>query len=152
MFMFIFTRVNYYRSCGSDQEYNPIWQWLTILGWFDISALYCTIVVIWVAIKLFSLTRNIDNPVLINKTVVSNIVKRVILYPVVPMMPMLISSIIKIYSSINSEVPFTLKLFHFIGISLQGTFLFYSAFYYFYFVTKISFIYLRISKCFSIVS
>lgn len=144
MFMILFTRVNYYRSCAPGVGHNLIWEFLTFFGWIGLSALYCIIVVIWVSIKLFSITRNIDNPALINKTVTSNIVKRVVLYPLVPMVPMLFISIVETYANINNEIPFSLHILCYVGISLQGNL---SFFFVLFFITLFLFCSLLLFFC-----
>ncbi|CAG8534515.1 964_t:CDS:2 [Dentiscutata erythropus] len=86
----------WYRDSG--QEYNIIWQWVTLFGWIDVSILYCAIVVIMVIRKLRYVTKKVDDvfdsfpttqlsgyPALINKTVIFSVVRRVMWYPVVPL-------------------------------------------------------------------
>ncbi|CAG8501819.1 4948_t:CDS:2, partial [Scutellospora calospora] len=120
----------WYRNSG--QKDNVLWEWLTLFGWVALSVLYCAIVVIWVFIKLYSVTRKIDKtfeclqtsqlsdtPTLINKTVISSVVKRVILYPVVPLITQS-CSIFQTCAYLYNVFSFTLYLLCFMGISIQG--------------------------------
>ncbi|CAG8781523.1 28849_t:CDS:2, partial [Racocetra persica] len=119
----------WYRHSGQKQ--NIIWQWITFFGWVDLSILYCAIVVIMVIRKLGSVTKNVDalnsstsqlsvHTTLINKTMVSSIVRRVVWYPVVPLVAQVFSSLVETFAYINREVSYPLLLLCFIGISIQG--------------------------------
>ncbi|CAG8535013.1 13487_t:CDS:2 [Cetraspora pellucida] len=120
----------WYRDSG--EKHNIIWEWVTLYGWTGVSILYCAIVVIIVIIKLRSVTKNVntlDNSstsqlsghlTLINKTVVSSIVKRVMWYPVVPLVAQFFGSFVETYAYINHVISFPLYLLCFIGISTQG--------------------------------
>ncbi|CAG8617179.1 13146_t:CDS:2 [Dentiscutata erythropus] len=74
--------------------------------------------------KLKSVKKEVDdsdNPTVINKTVISSVVRRVVWYPVVPLVAQFFSSILQIYGYVNhasSSLP--LLVLCFIGISLQG--------------------------------
>ncbi|KAF0497055.1 hypothetical protein F8M41_020807 [Gigaspora margarita] len=119
----------WYRDSG--QKYNIIWQWVTFFGWIDASILYCTIVVIMVIRKLKTATKIIDDfdssasqlsgyPTLINKNVVSLVVKRVMWYPIMPLVTQFFSSFVKTYAYFNHVVSYPLLLLCFIGVSLKG--------------------------------
>ncbi|CAG8645338.1 3968_t:CDS:2, partial [Dentiscutata heterogama] len=87
----------WYRDSG--QVYNIIWQWVTFDSWIDASILYCAIVVIMVIRKLKFAEKQIDTfdssstsrlsshrhpPPLLDKAMISNVVRRVVCYTVVP--------------------------------------------------------------------
>ncbi|CAG8674117.1 7417_t:CDS:2, partial [Dentiscutata erythropus] len=84
----------WYRFPG--QKKNIIWEWITFFGWVDVSILYCVIVIIMVVRKLKLLAKQTDvfdfssdsrlpsHPSLINKAVILSVVRKVVLYPVVP--------------------------------------------------------------------
>ncbi|CAG8736665.1 18371_t:CDS:2 [Dentiscutata erythropus] len=117
----------WYRDSG--QEYNIIWQWITLFAWVVVSILYCTIVVIMVIGKLSSATKKVDNfdssqlsycPTLINKALISSVVRRVMWYPVVPLVTQFFNSFVETYAYVHSAVPYLLLLLCDIGLSLQG--------------------------------
>ncbi|CAG8703844.1 28733_t:CDS:2, partial [Dentiscutata erythropus] len=114
---------------NSGQENDFILQWVTLFGWIYASILYCVIVVIMVIRKLKSAKKEVDDiigsqiagyPTLINKTVISFVVRRIVWYPVVPLIAQFFSSFIETYAYVNHTVPHLLLLFNYIGISLQG--------------------------------
>ncbi|CAG8569404.1 5913_t:CDS:2 [Cetraspora pellucida] len=84
-----------------------------------------------IIIKLRSAVKNVNildnsstfqlsgHPTLINKDVISSIVKRVMWYPVVPLVAHFFGSFVKTYAYINHVTPFPLY-FCFIGMSTQG--------------------------------
>ncbi|CAG8465081.1 18702_t:CDS:2 [Dentiscutata erythropus] len=96
----------------------------------DVSILYCAIVVIMVIRKLKSVAKKVDYslstsqsssyPGLVDNTVISSVVKRVMWYPVVPLVAQFFSSFVEIYAYINRVVYYPLYLLCFIGMSLQG--------------------------------
>ncbi|KAF0561198.1 hypothetical protein F8M41_023985 [Gigaspora margarita] len=121
----------WYRDSG--QEHNIIWQWITLFGWIDASILYCAIIVIMVIIKLRSVTKNVDDvfasfptsqlsgyPALINKNVISSVVRRVVWYPVVPLIAQFCNSFVETYAYVNRVVYYPLFLLCYVGMSLQG--------------------------------
>ncbi|CAG8496537.1 3873_t:CDS:2 [Gigaspora rosea] len=121
----------WYRDSG--QENNIIWQWITLFGWIDASILYCAIIVIMVIIKLRSVTKNVDDvfssfptsqlsgyPALINKNVISSVVRRVVWYPVVPLIAQFCNSFVETYAYVNRVVYYPLFLLCYVGMSLQG--------------------------------
>ncbi|CAG8797942.1 30512_t:CDS:2, partial [Racocetra persica] len=61
-----------------------------------------------------------SHPTLINKTVVSSVVKRVVWYPVVPLVALFFSSFVETYVYIHRVVSYPLLLLCFIGLSIQG--------------------------------
>ncbi|CAG8494998.1 7722_t:CDS:2, partial [Dentiscutata erythropus] len=113
----------------SGQKYNIIWQWITLFGWVVMSIIYCTIVVIMVIGKLKSATKKPDNfdsshlsdyPTLINKALISSVVRRVMWYPVVPLVVQFFNSFVETFAYVHSEIPYILLLLCDIGLSLQG--------------------------------
>ncbi|KAF0547203.1 hypothetical protein F8M41_000775 [Gigaspora margarita] len=115
----------WYRDTG--QVYNMIWQWATLFGWIDASILYCAIVIIMVIRKLKNISEKVDeldsstsDPTLVNKTVISSIVKRIVWYPMVPLAAQLFSSSVITHAYINHTISYPLFLLCYIGISLQG--------------------------------
>ncbi|CAG8459896.1 14921_t:CDS:2 [Dentiscutata erythropus] len=54
------------------------------------------------------------------KTVISFVIRRVMWYPVVPLVAQFFGSLIETYAYVNSAVPYPLILLSYIGISLQG--------------------------------
>ncbi|KAF0403104.1 hypothetical protein F8M41_009365 [Gigaspora margarita] len=114
----------------SGKEHNIIWQWLTLFGWIDLSILYCAIIVIMVVIKLRSVDIDDDlgsstsqlsgSPVLINKKVISSVVRRVVWYPVVPLVAQFCNSFLETYAYVNRTVSYPLLLLCTIGMSIQG--------------------------------
>ncbi|CAG8564470.1 4098_t:CDS:2, partial [Gigaspora margarita] len=115
----------WYRDTG--QEYNMIWQWATLFGWIDASILYCAIVIIMVIRKLKNISEKVDeldsstsDPTLVNKTVISSIVKRIVWYPMVPLAAQLFSSSVITLAYINHTISYPLFLLCYIGTSLQG--------------------------------
>ncbi|KAF0405448.1 hypothetical protein F8M41_008928 [Gigaspora margarita] len=132
--IFIFINI-YYRSCwyrDSGEEYNIIWQWLTLFGWIYASILYCAIVVIMVIRKLRSINKEINDvygystsqlsnyPTLINKKVISSVVRRIIWYPLVPLVTQFSNSSVETYAYFYRVVSYPLLLLCVIGMSLQG--------------------------------
>ncbi|CAG8599290.1 27500_t:CDS:2 [Gigaspora margarita] len=91
----------WYRDSG--KEYNIIWQWVTFFGWVDVSILYCAIVIIMVIRKLrsFSTSHLSSHPTLINKTVISSVVRKVVWYPVVPLLVQFCNSFVETYAYVN---------------------------------------------------
>ncbi|CAG8650191.1 7788_t:CDS:2 [Gigaspora margarita] len=61
-----------------------------------------------------------DYPTIINKTVVSFVVRRVMWYPVAPLVAQFFGSFVETYAYVNRVVPYPLSLLVFIGLSLQG--------------------------------
>ncbi|CAG8741323.1 2296_t:CDS:1, partial [Dentiscutata heterogama] len=121
---------------GSGEEYNIIWQWATLFGWIYASIIYCAIIVIMVIKKLRFVKKEIDDgfdsnstthisnyPTLINKTVITSVVRRVILYPVVPLIAKFCNSFVETYAYINRALSYPLFLFCFVGMSLQVTYM-----------------------------
>ncbi|CAG8646775.1 16796_t:CDS:2 [Dentiscutata erythropus] len=117
----------WYRDSG--QNYNIIWQWITLFGWVDASILYCAIVVFMVIRKLSYATKNTDDfdssqlsdyPTLINKNLFSSVVRRVMWYPMVPLAVQFFNSFVETYAYVNKAVPFLLLLLCDIGLSLEG--------------------------------
>ncbi|RIB19273.1 hypothetical protein C2G38_1277010 [Gigaspora rosea] len=114
----------------SGKEHNIIWQWLTLFGWIDLSILYCAIVVIMVVIKLRSVDIDDDfdpstsqlsgSPTLINKKVISSVVRRVVWYPVIPLVAQFCNSFLETYAYVNRIVSYPLLLLCTIGMSIQG--------------------------------
>ncbi|RIB10125.1 hypothetical protein C2G38_2146214 [Gigaspora rosea] len=115
------------------QEYNLIWQWITLFGWIYASILYCAIVIIMVIRKLRSVKKEVDDvlsslpnfqlagyPTTINKTVVSFVVRRVMWYPVAPLVAQFFGSFVETYAYVSRVVPYPLSLLVFVGLSLQG--------------------------------
>ncbi|CAG8718327.1 18978_t:CDS:2 [Dentiscutata erythropus] len=83
-------------------------------------------------IKLRSVKKEIDDgfgsnstshlsnyPTLINKTVISSVVRRVMWYPVVPLIAEFCNSFVETYAYINRVLSYPLFLFCFVGMSLQ---------------------------------
>ncbi|CAG8789328.1 11053_t:CDS:2, partial [Gigaspora rosea] len=113
---------------GSGQEYNIIWQWATLYGWVDVSILYCAIVIIMVIRKLKNISEKVDDlnystsgfPTLINKTVISSIVRRIVWYPVVPLAAQIFGSSLETHAYINRTISYPLFILCFVGTSLQG--------------------------------
>ncbi|CAG8624219.1 450_t:CDS:2 [Cetraspora pellucida] len=106
---------------------------MTLFGWIDASILYCAVVVLMVIGKLRSVTKKIDDafnsiptsqlssyPTLLNKTVISSVVRRVMWYPVVPLIAQFCNSFVETYAYVNRVVYFPLFLLCYIGMSLQG--------------------------------
>ncbi|RIB13934.1 hypothetical protein C2G38_2196495 [Gigaspora rosea] len=120
----------WYRDSG--EEYNIIWQWLTLFGWIYASILYCAIVVIMVIRKLRSINKEINDvydystsqlsnyPTLINKKVISSVVRKVIWYPLVPLVTQVSNSSVETYAYFYRVVSLPLLLLCLIGMSLQG--------------------------------
>ncbi|CAG8449790.1 12882_t:CDS:2 [Dentiscutata heterogama] len=115
------------------QEKNLIWQWITFFGWIYASILYCMIVVIMVIKKLKSVKKEVDDvfgslpnsqlagySTKITKSVISFVVRRVMWYPVVPLVAQFFGSLIETYAYVNRAVPYPLILLSYIGLSLQG--------------------------------
>ncbi|CAG8730470.1 14508_t:CDS:1, partial [Cetraspora pellucida] len=114
----------------SGQHYIFIWQFGTFFGWIYASILYCAIVIIMVIGKLNSVAKQIDtldftltsqsssHPHLINKAMISSVVRKVIWYPVLPV-AQIFGGFVETFSYINNDIPFPLLLICFIGISLQ---------------------------------
>ncbi|CAG8799857.1 20805_t:CDS:2, partial [Dentiscutata erythropus] len=112
--------------------YNIIWQWLTLFGWIDTSILYCTIVVILVIRKLRSVKKEFDDvfnsatsqlsdyPTLINKKLISSVVRRVLWYPVVPLVAQFFNSFVETYAYVYHSISFPLLSLCYVGMSLQG--------------------------------
>ncbi|RIB10357.1 hypothetical protein C2G38_196190 [Gigaspora rosea] len=117
----------WYRDSG--QLDNIIWQWATLFVWVIAAILYCAFVVTMVIRKLQSATKNGDHldssqvsdyPTLINKTLISSVVRRVIWYPLVPLAVQFFNSFAETYTYVHSEVNYKLLLLCDIGLSLQG--------------------------------
>ncbi|CAG8639205.1 5894_t:CDS:2, partial [Cetraspora pellucida] len=119
----------WYRFSG--EKSNIIWEWTTFFGWIDASILYCGIVIIMVVRKLkfvakqtddvdFSLVSRLSShPPLINKAVISSVVRRVMWYPVVPV-AQIFCSFFETCKYVNHSVPPPIMISCFIGMSLQG--------------------------------
>ncbi|CAG8452701.1 16650_t:CDS:2 [Gigaspora rosea] len=107
-----------------------VYAWLTLFGWIDLSILYCAIVVIMVVIKLRSVDIDDDfdpstsqlsgSPTLINKKVISSVVRRVVWYPVIPLVAQFCNSFLETYAYVNRIVSYPLLLLCTIGMSIQG--------------------------------
>ncbi|CAG8466807.1 9136_t:CDS:2, partial [Dentiscutata heterogama] len=120
----------WYRDSGREE--SIIWQWFTLFGWIDASILYCAIVVILVIRKLRSVKKEIDDvfdsatsqlsdyPTLINKKLISSVVKRVLWYPVVPLVAQFFNSFVETYAYVYRSISYPLFLLCYIGMSLQG--------------------------------
>ncbi|CAG8773367.1 28767_t:CDS:2, partial [Gigaspora margarita] len=116
----------WYRDSG--QEYNIIWQWATLFGWVHASILYCAIVIIMVIQKLKNLSEKVDEfdsstsgfPTLINKTVISSIVRRIVWYPMVPLASQFFSSSVETHAYFDHAISYPLFILCFVGTSLQG--------------------------------
>ncbi|CAG8486171.1 1591_t:CDS:2, partial [Dentiscutata heterogama] len=104
-----------------------------IANMYDASILYCAIVVIMVIRKLRSVTKKVDDvfdsfpttqlsgyPALINKTVIFSVVRRVMWYPVIPLIAQFCNSFVETYVYVNRVVSYPLFLLCYIGMSLQG--------------------------------
>ncbi|CAG8777208.1 13603_t:CDS:2, partial [Dentiscutata erythropus] len=82
--------------------------------------------------KLKYMTKNVDVfdsfptsqlsnlPTLTNKTVISSIVRRIVWYPVIPLITQFFSSFVETYAYFNHVTSYPLFLVCFVGISLQG--------------------------------
>ncbi|CAG8825392.1 18844_t:CDS:2, partial [Racocetra persica] len=89
-------------------------------------------VIIMVIKKLRFVTKNFDvlgysstsqlsgHPTLINDSVIFSVVRRVVLYPVVPLVAQFFSSFVETYAYINRVVSYPLFLLCFVGMSIQG--------------------------------
>ncbi|KAF0469565.1 hypothetical protein F8M41_025520 [Gigaspora margarita] len=117
----------WYRDSG--RLYNIIWQWVTLFVWVIASILYCAFVVTMVIRKLKSATTNGDHlnssqvsdyPTLINRTLISSVVRRVMWYPLVPLVVQFFNSFAETYFYVHNGVSFILLLLCDIGLSLQG--------------------------------
>ncbi|KAF0544261.1 hypothetical protein F8M41_002922 [Gigaspora margarita] len=115
----------WYRDSG--QEYNLIWQWATLFGWVHASTLYCAFVIIMVIRKLKNISEKVDFdsstsgfPTLINKTVITSIVRRIVWYPMVPLTTQFLTSSVETHAYINHVISYPLFLLCFISTSLQG--------------------------------
>ncbi|CAG8556136.1 16565_t:CDS:2 [Dentiscutata heterogama] len=119
----------WYRFSG--QKKNMIWEWTTYFGWINTSILYCALVIIMVVRKLKFMANQTDvfdlssasrlpgHPPLINKAVILSVVRRVVLYPVVPVAQFFCSFSETCYYL--SQVPsYPLTISCFIGMSLQA--------------------------------
>ncbi|CAG8539066.1 21226_t:CDS:2, partial [Racocetra persica] len=86
-----------------------------------------------VIVKLRSVTKKIDGafgsiptsqlssyPTLLNKTLISSVVRRVVWYPVVPLVAQFCNSFFETYAYVNHVVSYPLFLLCYIGMSLQG--------------------------------
>ncbi|CAG8640619.1 22239_t:CDS:2 [Cetraspora pellucida] len=116
---------------GSGQHSIFIWEWVTFYGWIYASILYCAIVIIMVIVKLHLVAKQIDtfdfsstsrsssHPPLINKAMISSVVRRVIWYPVLPL-AQIFGGINDTCYYVNSYVPYPLKFICAICLSLQG--------------------------------
>ncbi|CAG8835442.1 30329_t:CDS:2, partial [Gigaspora margarita] len=115
----------WYRDSG--QEYNLIWQWATLFVWVHASTLYCAFVIIMVIRKLKNISEKVDFdsstsgfPTLINKTVITSIVRRIVWYPMVPLTTQFFTSSVETHAYINHVISYPLFLLCFISTSLQG--------------------------------
>ncbi|CAG8754474.1 11912_t:CDS:2, partial [Dentiscutata erythropus] len=120
----------WYRDSG--QTHNIIWEWVTLFGWIDASILYCTTVVIMIIWKLRTVSKQVeilkssnsqssDSPTLINKKLVSSVVRRVMWYPIVPLVAQFFNSYVETYAYVNNgDVPFSIFSLCLFGISIQG--------------------------------
>ncbi|CAG8516479.1 12275_t:CDS:2 [Dentiscutata heterogama] len=85
-----------------------------------------------VVIKLSSVKENVDykfnsptsrlsgSPTLINKSVITTVVRRVVWYPVVPLVAQICNSFLETYAYVNRVVSYPLLLLCTIGMSIQG--------------------------------
>ncbi|KAF0469563.1 hypothetical protein F8M41_025518 [Gigaspora margarita] len=116
----------WYRNSG--QVENIIWQWVTLFSWIVVSILYCAFVVMLVIKKLKSVTKKADlldssqvsdYPALINRNLISSVVRRVMWYPLVPLVVQFFNLFVETYAYVHSEVSYTLLLLCDIGLSLS---------------------------------
>ncbi|CAG8469886.1 3413_t:CDS:2 [Cetraspora pellucida] len=97
----------WYRDSG--EEHSIIWQWITFFGWVDVSILYCAVIITMVIRKLKSATENdvlesAPNSMkschhsLINQSLVFSVVRRVVWYPLVPLIVQFFNSLLETYA------------------------------------------------------
>ncbi|RIB10131.1 hypothetical protein C2G38_2250961 [Gigaspora rosea] len=121
----------WYRDSG--QGYNLIWQWVTLYVWIYASILYCMFVVIMVIRKLRYMKKEVDDvlrafqtsqltsyPTIFNKTLIFFVVRKVMWYPVTPLIAQFFGSFVETYAYVNRVIPYPLLLLCCIGVSLQG--------------------------------
>ncbi|CAG8565451.1 14784_t:CDS:2 [Dentiscutata erythropus] len=106
---------------ATNPKNKIIWQWVTLFSWIDASILYCAIVIIMVIRKLkfvaekfdssdYSLTTRLSShPPLIDKYMISSVVRRVMWYPVLPV-AQIFGSLAETYHYVNHVTPYSLML------------------------------------------
>ncbi|CAG8773491.1 24524_t:CDS:2 [Dentiscutata erythropus] len=115
----------------SDHKRKIIWEWVTLFSWIDTSILYCAIVIIMVIRKLkfaakqmdafdFSLTTRLSsNPPIIDKAMISSVVRKVVWYPVLPV-AQIFGSFTETYYYVNNTTTYPLMLTSFSCMAIQG--------------------------------
>ncbi|CAJ0755767.1 17255_t:CDS:2 [Entrophospora sp. SA101] len=108
----------FFRDSGTKT--SIIWQWASFYAWELLCILYCTITLICVAVKLYkvssqSVNTNIsgqtvssryEKNVLRNKAIISLVVKRVIWYPVVPIITQAPNFLVETDIYVNQKINF----------------------------------------------
>src|SRR2546423_3694251 len=111
-----------------------IWQWTTLHGWILLSILYCTFSVVVVTIRLKVATKNFidmnrSSPNSLNviqdrayqrQLIMNQAVKRIILYPIVPVLTFLFNIISNFLFFTTKKNQITFQMLANVGTSSQG--------------------------------
>ncbi|ORX84306.1 hypothetical protein K493DRAFT_360740 [Basidiobolus meristosporus CBS 931.73] len=117
---------SYQESCWYS-IHNPsermVWTWATLYSWTMLGIFYCFVVVLMVLIKIArerqDRRRFFSNSLIIQSTM-NKVVRRVILYPIIPVLTQSFNLISELDIYWNQRVNYTFLLLSFIGTSSQG--------------------------------